>query len=146
MARAFQLEFGKETFEVPLEFSVDDLLGHWAWEYLAHVETMDYDDKSDVIYKDTMEEVALGFCEGAWDSASGTPRGLTAEEVSAHLGTNEWLPLKRFGVIQKNKVRGCDDAAANETQVRRGHLRVVPEVAHTDFTPTTADHDEAHPV
>lgn len=39
-----------------------------------------------------------------------------------------------------------DDAAADATQVRRGHLRVVPEVAHTDFTPTGADHDEAHPV
>ena len=95
------------------ELSVDDLLGHWAWEYRALVETMDYDDKSDVIYKDTMEEVTLGFCEGAWDSPSGTPRGLTAEEVSAHLGTDDWLPLKRFGVVQKNKVRGCDDAAAN---------------------------------
>ena len=50
---------------------------------------------------------------GAWDDASGNPRGFTAEEVSAHLGTDDWLPLKRFGVVQKNKVRGCDDASAN---------------------------------
>ena len=92
-----------ERKHVP-EFAVEELLGQWAWEYRALVETMDYDDKSDVNYHDTMEEVVLGFCEGAWDSASGTPRGLTAEDVSAHLGTNDWLPLKRFGVIQKNKV------------------------------------------
>ena len=37
----------------------------------------------------TMEEIALGFCEGAWDHASGRPRGFTAEEVSAHLGTDD---------------------------------------------------------
>ena len=32
-----------------------------------------------------------------------------------------------------------DDAAGDATHGRRGHLRVVPEVAHTDFTPTATD-------
>ncbi len=36
-----------------------------------------------------------------------------------------------------------DDAAVDATHGRRGHLRVVPEVAHTDFTPTTTDRQDA---
>lgn len=36
-----------------------------------------------------------------------------------------------------------DDAAVDATHGRRGHLRVVPEVAHTDFTPTTTDRPDA---
>lgn len=36
-----------------------------------------------------------------------------------------------------------DDAAVDATHGRRGHLRVVPEVAHTDFTATTKDHQDA---
>ena len=36
-----------------------------------------------------------------------------------------------------------DDAAVDATHGRRGHLRVVPEVAHTDFTPTAAVRQDA---
>ena len=36
-----------------------------------------------------------------------------------------------------------DDAAVDATHGRRGHLRVVPEVAHTDFTPTATDRQDA---
>ena len=39
-----------------------------------------------------------------------------------------------------------DEVAVEAREVRRGHLRVVPEVEHTDFTPTGDDPDEAHPV
>lgn len=36
-----------------------------------------------------------------------------------------------------------DDAAVDATHGRRGHLRVVPEVAHTDFTPTATNRQDA---
>ena len=36
-----------------------------------------------------------------------------------------------------------DDGAMDATHGRRGHLRVVPEVAHTDFTPTASDRQDA---
>ncbi|NKB91171.1 MAG: DUF3499 family protein, partial [Candidatus Nanopelagicales bacterium] len=36
-----------------------------------------------------------------------------------------------------------DDAAGDATHGRRGHLRVVPEVAHTDFTPTATNRQDA---
>ena len=84
------------------ELNETDLLGPWAWEYRARVREMACDEKSQTIYDDTVEEAALGFCEGAWDAARGQHRGFTEDEVSAHLGTDVWLPLKRFGVLQKN--------------------------------------------
>ena len=36
-----------------------------------------------------------------------------------------------------------DDVAGDATHGRRGHLRVVPEVAHTDFTPTATNRQDA---
>ena len=50
-----------------------------------------------------MDEAEAGYCDGPY----------TPEEVSKLLGTSEWLPLRRFGVEQKNKIRGVDDASAN---------------------------------
>jgi len=50
-----------------------------------------------------VDEVAAGYCDGPYESS----------EVDKLLGTDLWLPLKRFGVEQKNKVRGVDDASAN---------------------------------
>ena len=38
---------------------------------------------------------------------------MTEAEVTAALGTDRWIPIKRFGVEQKNKIRGVDDASDN---------------------------------
>ncbi len=35
------------------------------------------------------------------------------EEATEALGTDEWLPIRRFGVEQRNKIRGVDDASDN---------------------------------
>ena len=57
------------------------------------------------IWEDTMEEVkgsAAGkFMQGPFDEA----------EVSKVLGSDRWVPIWRFPVLQKSKLRPCDDGA-----------------------------------
>ena len=38
------------------------------------------DEKSQTIYDDTVEEAALGFCDGAWDAARGKYKGFNANK------------------------------------------------------------------
>ena len=53
--------------------------------------TFKRDDFSDKIYAKTQEDKAHRFCEGPF----------TEEDVDRHLGTKDWVPLRRFGVDQK---------------------------------------------
>jgi len=56
------------------------------------------------IWEGTIEDVAEGSCLGPLQ---------TAEEVTALLQCEDWIPTQRFEVVQKNKVRDCDSAATN---------------------------------
>ncbi|MEC7363407.1 MAG: hypothetical protein VYA56_03180, partial [Actinomycetota bacterium] len=51
----------------------------------------------------------------------------------------------RFETLDALTAGGTESDAADvdATHGRRGHLRVVPEVAHTDFTPTAAVRQDA---
>ena len=55
----------------------------------------------------------MGYCDGIQYQEGGVThtRCMTEAEVTAALGTDRWIPIKRFGVEQKNKIRGVDDAS-----------------------------------
>ena len=38
---------------------------------------------------------------------------MTETEVTEAPGTDRWIPIRRFGVEQRNKIRGVDDASDN---------------------------------
>jgi len=87
-----------------------------AWDYRQNlIKDCKVNSYSDEIYKGTIEERDLGFCEGP----------MTPEQISEHLGTDSWLPLHRFGIEQKDKVRPIDNAqdnGANATSSRTEKL------------------------
>ena len=58
-----------------------------------------------------------GFCDGPFSS----------QQVTEQLGTDEWIPLRRFGIEQKTKIRGVDDASdnlVNSTSSREEKLEI----------------------
>ena len=54
------------------------------------------------LWRDTMEDKARGQCVGPFR---------TKAEVSRLVGTEGWIPTERFGLVQKDKTRGIDNAA-----------------------------------
>ena len=58
----------------------------------------------DKIWEATLEDVDEGSCIGPLESE---------EVVSSVVGCQDWVPIQRFEVVQKNKVRGCDSATTN---------------------------------
>ena len=77
-----------------------------AWDMKAKIRnTFKRDDFSDKIYAKTQEDKAHRFCEGPF----------TEEDVDRHLGTKDWVPLRRFGVDQKGGIRVVDDAHENRS-------------------------------
>ena len=47
------------------------------------------------------------------------------DEVSAFVGTDQWIPTQRFEVVEKNKVRGVDSATVNGVNHGHGEDRPV---------------------
>ena len=56
------------------------------------------------IWEASLEDANEGSCLGPFASES---------EVSKILGCEDWIPMQRFEVVQKNKVRECDSATTN---------------------------------
>ena len=85
------------------------------WDYRAKTRGMWADQHTKVIHKDTLDEIAMGYCQGVSETRDGktTHRCRTEREVTDALGTDLWIPIKRFGVLQKKTTRGVDDAADN---------------------------------
>ena len=54
------------------------------------------------LWQNTMADTARGQCMGPF---------WTKAEVSQQVGTDAWIPTERFGLVQKNKTRGIDNAA-----------------------------------
>ena len=60
------------------------------------------------IWASTLEDCKAGYTAGPF---------FTATEVWEFAGTDRWLPTERFAVLQKNKVRGCDNASSGGSGV-----------------------------
>jgi len=83
-----------------------------AWEFRSKPRsTFKMDDHSDDIYKNTIEERDLGFCEGPFTSEAAVTEYFKSIDLE---DPDRWIPLRRFGVPQKGKIRGVDDAAEND--------------------------------
>ena len=54
------------------------------------------------LWGDMLKDVAAGFSAGPFRSR---------REVSAFVGTRDWVPTERFGIRQRDKTRGIDNAA-----------------------------------
>ena len=79
-----------------------------AWEFfnkvVRNVKKCEVTENTEKIWAATMEDVEEGVTVGPMFSR---------DEVSAFLGTEQWIPTQRFEVVQKNKVRGVDSATVN---------------------------------
>ena len=79
-----------------------------AWEFfnkvVRNVKKCEVTENIEKIWAATMEDVEEGVTVGPMFSR---------DEVSAFLGTEQWIPTQRFEVVQKNKVRGVDSATVN---------------------------------
>ena len=71
-----------------------------------------------------MQDVERGHCAGPFR---------TRREVSDFVGTEAWIPTERFGVVQKEKTRGVDNAAVNSGSELNGATAVSEKL----FLPST---------
>ena len=83
-----------------------------AWDIKAkitrNIKSTKLSDGLKKIWEQTIEDCEEGSSIGPfWSEA----------EVTAKLGTHQWVPTQRFEVRQKNKVRGCDSATVNLVNV-----------------------------
>ena len=60
------------------------------------------------IWASTLEDCKAGYTARPF---------CTATEVSEFAGTDRWLPTERFAVLQKKKVRGCDNGSSSGSGV-----------------------------
>ena len=68
-----------------------------------------------VVWDATVKECADGWCIGV-QSAPDLWRGFTKHELDAHpwlRGPGSWRAMRRFGVLQKGKIRPVDDGSEN---------------------------------
>ncbi|CAE7663973.1 unnamed protein product, partial [Symbiodinium microadriaticum] len=95
--------FAKPQQTVPVQEALNR-----AWEFRSKIfrrcNAVPVSDNLRSLWKATMEDVLEGSTVGPFSSE---------DEVSEFLGCSDWIPTKRFEVVQKNKVRGCDSAASN---------------------------------
>ncbi|CAE7520554.1 unnamed protein product [Symbiodinium pilosum] len=79
-----------------------------AWEFKRKIfqrcAAVPVNDNLRAIWKSTIEDVEEGYSVGPLADEA---------EVSAFIGSEEWIPTQRFEVVQKSKVRGCDSATSN---------------------------------
>lgn len=72
------------------------------------------------VHSRTQEEVIADLMQGPF----------TRAEMDAAYGRGRWRPLRRFGVWQKGKCRGCDNGRTSGTNLASGfHERMVCESA-----------------
>ena len=105
--------------DVPASKTIDEFL-HGAWAYRAKLrKEKKFDARifnrppekggpityTEKIWEDTIEEVK-GSAAGKFMQGP-----LEEEEVSRVLRSDRWVPIWRFPVLQKNKLRPCDDGA-----------------------------------
>ncbi len=68
------------------------------------------------IWAATMADVARGQCIGPFWSE---------DEVTKVLGRDDWICAYRFPVLQKNKIRGCDDYCR---KFWKQHIKQIGEI------------------
>jgi hypothetical protein len=121
-----ELDFTGELEEVPMDKvkkRVDkyDLLRTSRWTRSVALSSMKSSGDQRVdeeVYSKTLEEVAEGAVRGPFHSVS---------EVSTFLGSDLWIASRRFGVVQGEKIRCCDDLSeynVNSTACSLEKLRI----------------------
>ena len=96
------------------KYTIEQILDR-AWDYRSKIREMEVTKASQTILNDTIDEMKMGYCEGIQLQEGGTThtRGMNERQVIEALGTDRWIPIRRFGVEQRNKIRGVDDASDN---------------------------------
>ena len=75
------------------------------------------------LWNGTLEDRARGQCVGPLWSKT---------EVSKLVGTNAWIPTERFGLVQKDKTRGIDNAASGAGSELNTATAATENASHVD--------------
>ena len=95
--------FDREQTALPVEHALERA---WAVraKIIRRVQSVDVSENLSKIWNATLDDVQEGSTLGPF---------VTPDEVTARIGSDDWIPTQRFEVVQKNKVRGCDSATTN---------------------------------
>ena len=106
----------------PMGLDFDDL-PHEQWNAFLHEDiarraqrSAESRETAAAVWERTIEELDKGLCDGPW----------SLEDMNAMYGKGQWRALRRFGVIQKESLRACDDAAencVNDASISRDKMR-----------------------
>jgi hypothetical protein len=100
-------------WEVDVKLAAEDItmMDHAEWhdsiERQARSEAARPEKSGDLaaVWDRTMDEVEEGLMHGPFSRA----------QIDAAYGAGQWRAMRRFGVLQNGKVRGCDNARSSQT-------------------------------
>ena len=100
-------------WEVDVKLASEDIdtMNHESWhdsiERQARSEASRPDKAGDLaaVWERTLDEVEEGLMHGPF----------TRAQIDTAYGAGQWRAMRRFGVLQNGKVRGCDNARSSQT-------------------------------